>query len=164
MYLNLNNQCVFEGRLVKEVEYSTINGKNGAVPKVKFTIAVDKVMTKQQRDYAKNNNQPTSDFVPCECIGPKADFINNYFKKGSAIKLVAAFRSYSYDAQDGTKKYAYSFDVVDAGFVTADYSDANGNGNNNGAGNNNGGNNNGGNKSNQNFNDFAPVDDGDLPF
>lgn len=164
MFLNLNNNCSFEGRLIKDVEYSSINGKNGAVAKVKFTLAVDKVMTKQQKEYAKNNNLPTSDFVPCECLGPKADFINNFFKKGSAMKVVAGFRTYSFDANDGSgKKYAYSFDVVDAGFVVADYSENNGN---NGGGNYN--NNNGGNKNNggNNYNnaDFAPVADGDLPF
>ena len=155
MYANINNTCNFEGRLVKDPELSYIPTKDGkGLAKTKFTIAVDKNMTKQQKDAAKLANQPTSDFIPCELVGPRAETFAQWFKKGKPVKVSTCFRSYSYDAKDGTKKYAYSFDVVDFGFVVADYSDASGANNNGGNAGYNGG-----------FNqDFVPVDDGDMPF
>lgn len=147
-YLNINNMCIFEGRLVKDPELSSIQSNNNSISKVKFTMALDKNMTKDQKDKATKNDQPTADFINCECIGPKANFISDWFNKGDGIRIVASFRSYSYTDKEGTKKSGYAFDVVDASFPV---------GKSNGSGGNNL-------QTKQQTNSFQPIDDDDLPF
>lgn len=158
-YLNTNNMCIFEGRLTADPELSYIPTNNGqqGLAKCKIKIAVDKQMTKQQKEAAQKNNQPTADFVPVEIVGQKAEFVSNYFKKGSAIKVVGSYKSFSYQ-KDGQTVYGHNFDAVDATFTVG----GNGNGNGNNSGNNNNG--------NQGFqgglepNGFQAIDDDDLPF
>lgn len=115
-YLNINNYCSFEGRLAKDVELSEVTFGANTLPKVKFTIAVDKNLGKEQKEKATQAGQPTADFIQCECVGPKATFISKFFQKGSGIRVVATYRSYTFESQ-GEKRYGHSFDVVDAGFT-----------------------------------------------
>lgn len=160
-YLNLNNMCIFEGRLVAdpELNYISMNGGQQGLAKCKIKVAVDKNMTKEARTKAQAANQPTADFVPVEIVGPKAEFVSNYFSKGSSIKCTCSFRTFSWQ-KDGQTQYGYSFDAVDVGFTVGGNSN-NGNGNGNaGAGNN-----------NPTFDQqgldplgFQAIDDGDLPF
>ena len=163
-YLNMNNINIFEGRLTADPELSYIPTKNGqqGLAKCKIKIAVDKQMTKEQKAQAQASGNPTADFVPIEVTGPKAEFVSNYFSKGNGIRAVCTFRTFNYQAQDGSTKYGYNFDAVDVTFPIG------GNGNKNG--------NNGGNGDNGGFQDpgFAPmgldpqgfqaIDDDDLPF
>lgn len=161
MYPNINNECRFDGRMTKDPELSfiPISGGQKSLSKVKFTITVDKNMSKKQRDEAKAKGEPTVDFIPCECVGPKAEVIVNHFKKGKPIKVSATFRSYNYlNKTSGQKVYAYTFDVTDIGFATIDYSEGNGALAGDGY-------------TPQQMNDMfpdmggmTPIDDGDMPF
>ena len=99
MYLNLNNMCFFEGRLTKDPEYSTINGNKGSFRKARFTVA------------AQKTNPKEAEFVDFECVGPDVDFLEKYFKKGSAIKVMSIYRKFQYD-KDGETRYGHIFDVV----------------------------------------------------
>ena len=157
MYPNINNECRFDGRMTKdpELKFIPINGGEKQLARAKFTIAVDKNMTKQQKEQAKAKGESTVDFVPCELVGPKAEVVAQYFPKGKPIKVTAVFRSYNYINQQGEKVYSYCFDVTDFGFATIDYTDTN--------------NQDARNTMNNNFNYsndmFAsPIDDGDMPF
>lgn len=115
-YLNINNYCSFEGRIARDIETSTIQAGGKPVTKVRFTVAVDKGLGKEAKARAQESNQPTADFIPFDCIGPKAEFIFRYFQKGAGIRIVASYRAYQYEA-NGETKYGHSFDVVDAGFT-----------------------------------------------
>jgi single-stranded DNA-binding protein len=154
-FLNMNNVCMFEGRLAADPEGSTIKGANGDITQVRAKLVIDRGMKKDAKEKAQKEGKETADFIPLEAMGPKADFIKNYFTKGSPIKVVAAFKSFSY-MKDGQKVYGHNFDVVDATFTV---SSANGNG-----GNTNGG----GNTNNAPSYDATPgfqaIDDDDLPF
>lgn len=129
MFLNSNNLCTFEGRMVKDPEISYISIKNGAeqMAKVRFTLAVDRNMTQQQKEAAKAAGQPTADFIPFEMIGARAEFVSKYFPKGKPAKVVAGYKSFSYQ-KDGQTVYAHVFDVVDITFTLSDYSEQNGQG------------------------------------
>lgn len=159
-YLNLNNVCQFEGRLVADPEISSINGKNGAVTKAKFKIAVDKNMSKNDRATAAQNGQPTADFPMFEVIGPKADFVKNWLTKGKPCKVLASFRTFSYTdnkSNPPVQKFGWSFDVVDVSFTVSDSGAGTGA---NGAA----GGNAGGNTYSAPADNFVPVDDSDMPF
>ena len=171
--INVNNLCTFEGRIVKDPQISTQGQGQNSYTKALFTLAIDRKLTKEQREAKKNGVEGVySDFVPFVANGTLADVIKNYFVKGKPIKVIATYQSYQTKDQSGNVKYGHIFKVEDLGFVTKDTTDGQGGGNTGGGNNNNGNrnNNNGGNnkpannRSNNNQNDYMPVDDGDIPF
>ena len=64
----------------------------------RFSIAV-------KRRFAKEGQQDV-DFINCTAWRQQAEFICKYFKKGSMIAVVGSIQTRSWDAPDGTKRYA----------------------------------------------------------
>lgn len=163
--LNTSNVCNFFGTLVKDPDFETVNAGGNSFSKVKFTLAVKKVLTKTQREARKNGQQIIdADFVPLEATGGIADTINNYFKKGSRMIVTASFRSWNQEDKNnpGKKIYGYGFNVEGLSFIP------DGNGGNNNGGNNNSNNHNQ-NNNKQNTVNNAPdddlnIDESDIPF
>jgi single-strand DNA-binding protein len=121
-------------------------------------------MTAAQKTAATQAGKPTADFPRFVVIGGQADFIQKYFTKGKPCRVVGSFETSTYTDQQGQKQYGWVFQVQDVGFTLSDGNGAGG-GANTGAGANGGasagaGANNGG----GNYNNFQPVDDGDMPF
>lgn len=168
--LNSSNLCIFEGRLTKNPEISFIEGANG-LAKLLFDIAVNRTLTSNQRKDKKSGKDIVDvDFVPCEALGGKAEFIANNFQKGDPIRLLCSFKTYSY-TKDGVKKYGYNFSVEDVSFTLSRVSSNGNNGsyNNNGNYNNNGyGNNSNGynNYNNGGFDNYGGngISETDIPF
>lgn len=152
--VNLHNLCIFEGRISSDPKYQTINSQNGAFEKATFSIAVNRQLTAQQRQAAKNNpNIQTADFVNCSIIGKAVEVFKQYCPKGKAITVACTFQTYSYtDQQTGQKKYGYNFNVENFNFTIADAKGLQQNGGNNGGfQQNNGFQNNGGYQQNNGF-------------
>lgn len=143
--VNSHNLCIFEGRISSDPKYQTINGQNingqnGAFEKATFSIAVDRQLTVQQKQAAKNNpNIQTADFVNCSITGKAVEVFKKYCLKGKAITVACTFQTYSYtDQQTGQKKYRYNFNVENFNFTIADAKGLQQNGGNNNDGNNGG--------------------------
>lgn len=94
------NRVDLVGRLTKDPELRYIPGSGTAVTKV--TVAVD--------DYDYKNKQKSAQFIPVTVWGKAAESLTQYMSKGSQISVTGKIRIYSYDAKDGTKRYA--FEVV----------------------------------------------------
>ena len=78
--VNGNNLCIFEGRLVRDPQISSvqINGQN--VDKALFTIAVERALSSNQRQKAKTDSSvKTVDFVPCSLLGAGVSVLSNFF-------------------------------------------------------------------------------------
>ena len=138
------------GRLVRnpELKYS-----QSGLAILKFTVAVDRRLSKQKRQEVEANNQPTADFINCTAFGSTAEVIANYHSKGSQIGVEGRIQTGSYE-KDGVRKYTTDVMVNSITFV--------------GSKNNNSG---GGNYQNSNskqddYSDegFFPVDNDDIPF
>ena len=73
---NLANCCFFEGRISRDPQFSQVqmgvgqNGQPNMVDKALFSIAVDRALSSQQRQKAKNGDQSikTVDFISCSLI------------------------------------------------------------------------------------------------
>jgi single-strand DNA-binding protein len=185
---NASNKCHFVGRVVKDPDISTVQGgPNGSFEKARFSIAVNRSLSTQQRQAVKNGDTSikTCDFVDCEAIGNVVtNLIKPYIIKGKAVVVVAHYEQFEYqDKNSGEKKYGHKFIVDDIDFATQDSKDVANNNNGGGNGNYNGGNNNynnsgynNGNYNNNNYgnnnrqqqppqqNGFAMFDDSDQPF
>lgn len=120
--INTSNLCMFEGRIAREPQYSTIQINNETVEKALFSIAVDRALTANQRQKAKNDpNVQTADFIPCSLLGGSVATLRSYFPQGKAIKVVGHYTTYSStDQQTGQKKYGHIFEIDSVGFVTQD--------------------------------------------
>jgi single-strand DNA-binding protein len=87
------------GRLTKDVELR--HGNNG-MAFASFTLAVN-------RAYKKEGEERQADFISCKAFGKTAEFLNNYFAKGSLVAIEGHIQTGSYE-KDGTK--VYTTDVI----------------------------------------------------
>lgn len=100
------NSVSLIGRLVRDPELRY--AQNGTAM-CSFTIAVDRVMSKQRRQEAEANNQPTADFIRCIAFRQTAELIANYHRKGSQIGIEGRIQTGSYEKEGRT---IYTTDVV----------------------------------------------------
>ena len=82
------------GRLTKEPE---LRYSQSGVANVFFTIAVDRGMSREKRQEAQANNQPTADFIACKAFGKTAEMLGNYFHKGNRILVEGRIQTGSYE-------------------------------------------------------------------
>lgn len=135
------NSVNLVGRLVRDPELRYTNGNNAYV---RFTLAVDRRLSKEKRQEAESKNQPTADFISCVAWGKTAETIANYLSKGSQVGIDGKIQTGSYEKDDGTKVYTTDVLVTGMTFV--------------------------GNKNSTSRNTesepsgFYPVDDEDIPF
>lgn len=94
------------GRLVRDPELRY--AQNGTAI-CRFTVAVDRRMSKQKRQEAQANNQQTADFIGCTAFGQTAELIANYHRKGSQIGIEGRIQTGSYEKEGRT---IYTTDVV----------------------------------------------------
>ena len=138
------------GRLVREPE---LKYTQSGLAVLRFTVAVDRKLSKDKREEAERNNQPTADFISCTAFGKTAEVIAHYHGKGSQIAVEGRIQTGSYE-KDGRTIYTTDVLVNSITFV--------------GSKNNNSG---GGNYQNSNsdaddYSDegFFPVNNDDIPF
>ncbi len=107
------NRVVLIGRLVRdsEMRYST---NNTAI--LRNTVAVD-------RRGRAQDGQPTADFIPITAFNKTAEFIQNYFSKGSRIAITGRIQTGSYDDAEGRKVYTTDVIVEEAEFVESKRND-----------------------------------------
>lgn len=137
---NALNVCLFAGRVSSDPQIQTINGgPNGSFEKARFSIAVDRALTQQQRDAAKNGDTSvkTCDFIDVEAVGNVVgSLVKPYIVKGKGVIVKTHYESFQYtDQQSGQTKYGHKFIIDDINFAPQDSKALQGN---------NGGNNNGG--------------------
>lgn len=101
----MNNVNIL-GRLTRDVDLR-MTTSNLAVGR--FNVAVDRKLSKEKRQEAEKNNQPTADFISCIAFGKTAENIATYFKKGQRIAVSGHIQTGSYE-KDGQK--IYTTDVV----------------------------------------------------
>lgn len=121
--VNSANLCIFEGRMAKDPQFSTIQIGSDTVQKAMFSIAVDRALTSAQRQKAKNGDQSikTCDFIQFSLLGPQVDTLRQYFPKGKSIRIMARYTTYqTKDQQSGQTQYGHIFEVDNIGFTVQD--------------------------------------------
>ena len=102
------NNISLMGRLTRdpEVRYSA----NTQLANARFSVAVDRRLSKEKRMEAENNNQPTADFINCVAFGRTPEVIGQYFHKGTKIAITGHIQTGSYENQQGQR--IYTTDVI----------------------------------------------------
>jgi len=101
------NKVILIGRLAKDPE---VKNTASQVSVCRFTIAVD-------RKFKDQNGQRQADFINCVAWRQTANFISQYFHKGSRIAVVGSIQTRSYDNQQGQRQYVTEVVVEEAEFV-----------------------------------------------
>ena len=107
------NQVTLFGRLTKDPD---LRYSQSGMANVYITIAVDRGMSREKREQAQVNNQPTADFIACKAFGKTAEMIGNYFHKGNRILVEGRIQTGSYD-KDGQRVFTTDIIVNRVHFV-----------------------------------------------
>ena len=96
------NSVNISGRLTRDPEIrNTGTGKSVC----SFTLAVDKKMSKEQKEQARQNGDQTADFIGCVAWNHDAEYLSTYGQKGNWVEVSGRLQSRSYDDKDGKKVY-----------------------------------------------------------
>ena len=130
------------GRLTRdpELRYTT-----SGMAVVRFNLAVDRRMSKEKRQQAEAQNQPTADFISCTAWNKTAELLANYTQKGSKISVEGRIQTGSYE-KDGQRVYTTDVIVNQIEFLDAAK------------------NRQGNTQQNDNIDGFFPIDNEDIPF
>lgn len=89
------NKVVLMGRLTHIPELNTSSNGNAVC---KFNLAVD-------RKYKSPKGERQADFINCTAWRQTAEFITNYFSKGSKILIVGYIQTSSWENPEGKRQY-----------------------------------------------------------
>ena len=97
------NKVVLIGRLTRDPELRYLTtGSNTAV--ARFTLAVDKQLSKEKKLEMESRNQPTADFINIVVWGKLAETCSNYLAKGRLTAVSGRIQTGSYE-KDGRRIY-----------------------------------------------------------
>ncbi len=91
------------GRLTRDPELRYIPGSGTAV--TKFSIAVDKGLSRDKKQEMESKGQPTADFINIVVWGKSAENCANYLVKGRLVGVQGSIQTGSYIKDDGSKVY-----------------------------------------------------------
>lgn len=97
------NSVVLIGRLSRDPELSFIPSTGLAV--AKFSIAVDREMSKDKKQEAAAQGKQTADFIGITVFGKQAENVANFLNKGSQCAIHGRINTGSYTTQSGEKRY-----------------------------------------------------------
>jgi len=97
------NSVILLGRLARDPELSFIPSTGLAV--TKFSLAVDKDMSKDKKEQAKQQGKQTADFINITVFGKSAENCANFLAKGSQCAIQGRINTGSYTTQSGEKRY-----------------------------------------------------------
>lgn len=88
------NKVILMGRLTRDPDF-----RAGETPFARYSLAVDR--------YGKDNG---ADFIPCVAFGKRAEFANNYLRKGTKVVVVGRLQTGSYKNKEGVN--IHTTDVI----------------------------------------------------
>ena len=101
------NRIILIGRLVKDPEKKILDSD---VAVANFTLAVN-------RPKYKKDEEPQTDFIPVTTWRSTADFAEKYFEKGKQVYISGRLETYSYEDQNGQRKYGFKVNADEIGFA-----------------------------------------------
>lgn len=97
------NSVVLIGRLARDPELKFIPSTGMAV--TKFTLAVDKEMSRDKKQEMTTQGKQTADFISITVFGKQAENCANYLTKGSQCAVHGRVSTGSFTTQTGEKRY-----------------------------------------------------------
>ena len=95
------NQTILIGRLCATPELKYLQSGTATT---RFTLAVDRALSKDKKQEAEQKGQPTADFVPVTVWGKQAESCAEYLAKGRMVAVAGRITTGSYE-KDGKTVY-----------------------------------------------------------
>lgn len=133
------NNVVLIGRLTRDPELKYLPGSGS--PVAKFTLAVDKGLSKEKRKDMEAKNQATADFIIIIAWDKLAENIANFTAKGRLVAVQGRLQTGHYE-KDGER--VYTSEVVASNVEFLEWKDKK--------------------EDNNQIDGFHSVDNADLPF
>lgn len=96
------NTVILTGRIAKDLELKYTQSNKIYC---RFTLAVDRGMSKEKKQEAEAKGQATADFISCVAWEKTAETLQKYTAKGKKILVNGSIETGSYTAEDGSKRY-----------------------------------------------------------
>lgn len=118
------NNVVLMGRLTRDPELRYVQtGGNTAV--ARFSLAVDKNLSREKRQEMESKGQPTADFINITAWGRLGETVAKYSGKGLRLLVNGRIQTGSYE-KDGERRY--TTEVVAQSVEIIDWKDSNNSG------------------------------------
>ena len=98
------NNCVLIGRLCADPELKYL--PNGGTPVCNFTLAVDKMLSKDKKEEFASKGCPTADFINIVVWNKQAENCANYLAKGRLAAVQGSIQTRNWEDQEGRRRYA----------------------------------------------------------
>lgn len=108
------NLFIGTGRLCANPELSFLNTGTAVA---KFTLAIDRNLSKEKKQEAESKNQPTADFIRITVWGKQAENCANYLEKGRLVAIQGRVTTGSYAKEDGSKVYTTEITATNVEFL-----------------------------------------------
>lgn len=95
------NNCVLIGRLTRAPEMRVLQSGTATT---RFTLAVDRELSKEKKQEAEQKGQPTADFIPVTVWGKQAESCAKYLAKGRMVAVHGRIQTGSYE-KEGQRIY-----------------------------------------------------------
>ena len=115
------NTVILLGRLVADANLKYLQGGNNTAV-ARFTLAVDKNLSKEKRQEMESKGQPTADFIQCQAWGKMAESLEKYSGKGLRVLVNGRIQTGSYE-KDGQR--IYTTDVIANNIEYLDWKNSN---------------------------------------
>lgn len=102
------NKVMLVGRVTRDL---VLKYTKSGTAVTNFNIAVDKSMSKEDRQKAEAEGKPTADFVGCIAWGKLAENASNFMGKGSQCAVLGRVQTGSYQDKE-TGKLVYTTDII----------------------------------------------------
>lgn len=122
------NIAMISGRLVREIELKYTNTQE-PMAFCKFTLAVDRGMSKAKKEQAQKSGQAVADFINVTVFGKQAENCSKFLAKGRNVLIQGSIQTGSYEKQDGTR--VFTTDVLAQKVEFIDWGDSKKNNQNN---------------------------------
>ena len=93
------NNVVLIGKLTRDPEMRVLQSGTATT---RFTLAVDRAMSKEKKQEAQGKGNPTADFVPVTVWGKQAESCANYLTKGRMVAVSGRITTGSYEKEGKT--------------------------------------------------------------
>ncbi len=98
------NHVILIGRLVRDPELKFIPNTGKAV--VKYTLAIDRNLSREKKAELTEKGQPTADFIRVIAWGKLAETCANYLAKGRMVAVQGNIQTGSYKTNTGETRYS----------------------------------------------------------
>lgn len=100
------NNVSLVGRLTRDPE---LRYTQSGTATCRFSLAVDRRLSRERRAEMEASNQPTADFINCVAWGKTAETLANFVTKGRRIGVTGRIQTGSYEREG---RMIYTTDVV----------------------------------------------------